>query len=100
MTTALTLDSFPLGFRALVIGASGGIGQAFVQALRAHPRCAEVVGLHRRSQPRLDMDDEASIGQAADALRAGGTFHLIIHAAGVLHGPGFMPKKKLLIRPH
>ena len=95
MTTALTLDSFPLGFRALVIGASGGIGQAFVQALRAHPRCAEVVGLHRRSQPRLDMDDEASIGQAADALRAGGTFHLIIHAAGVLHGPGFMPEKKL-----
>ena len=95
MTTALTLDYFPLGFRALVIGASGGIGQAFVQALRAHPRCAEVVGLHRRSQPRLDMDDEASIGQAADALRAGGTFHLIIHAAGVLHGPGFMPEKKL-----
>ena len=95
MTTALTLDSFPLGFRALVIGASGGIGRAFVQALRAHPRCAEVVGLHRRSQPRLDMDDEASIGQAADALRAGGTFHLIIHAAGVLHGPGFMPEKKL-----
>ena len=33
--------------------------------------------------------------QAADALRAGGTFHLIIHAAGVLHGPGFMPEKKL-----
>ncbi|HNE71875.1 MAG TPA: SDR family NAD(P)-dependent oxidoreductase, partial [Giesbergeria sp.] len=95
MTTALTLDSFPAGFRALVIGASGGIGQAFVQALRAHPRCAEVVGLHRRSQPRLDMDDEASIGQAADALRAGGTFHLIIHAAGVLHGPRFMPEKKL-----
>jgi NAD(P)-dependent dehydrogenase (short-subunit alcohol dehydrogenase family) len=95
LTTALTLDSFPLGFRALVIGASGGIGQAFVQALRAHPRCAEVVGLHRRSQLRLDMDDEASIGQAADALRAGGTFHLIIHAAGVLHGPGFMPEKKL-----
>lgn len=93
--SALDLASFPEGFRALVIGASGGIGQAFVQVLQAHPRCGEVVGLHRRSTPRLDLDDEASIASAADALRGGGKFHLIIHAAGVLHTEGFMPEKKL-----
>ena len=93
--SALDLASFPEGFRALVIGASGGIGQAFVQVLQAHPRCGEVVGLHRRSMPRLDLDDEASIASAADALRGGGKFHLIIHAAGVLHTEGFMPEKKL-----
>ena len=93
--SALDLASFPEGFRALVIGARGGIGQALVQALQAHPRCGEVVGLHRRSTPRIDLDEEASIGSAALALRSGGPFHLIVHAAGVLHTEGFMPEKKL-----
>lgn len=91
----LDLASFPEGFRALVIGASGGIGQAFVQALQAHTRCGTVVGLHRHSEPRLDLDDEASIGAAADRLSQGGKFHLIIHAAGVLHTADFSPEKKL-----
>jgi len=91
----LTLNSFPTGFRALVLGASGGIGQAFAEALQAHPRCAEVVGLHRRSLPHLDLDDEASIAHAAVALRNNGAFHLVVHAAGVLHHADFMPEKKL-----
>jgi NAD(P)-dependent dehydrogenase (short-subunit alcohol dehydrogenase family) len=89
------LDSFPQGFRALVIGASGGLGQAFVLALQTHPRCGEVVGLHRNSTPALDFDDEASIAKAAQALAAQGKFHLIINAAGVLHNDHFMPEKKL-----
>ena len=105
--STLDLSSFPEGFRALVIGASGGIGQAFVQALQAHPRCGSVVGLHRHSTPRLDLDDEASIASAADALRGGisggvsgevnvgSKFHLILHAAGVLHTADFSPEKKL-----
>jgi NAD(P)-dependent dehydrogenase (short-subunit alcohol dehydrogenase family) len=94
-TAPLALDSFPDGFRALVLGASGGIGQAFVQALQAHPRCAVVLALHRRSQPALDLNIEASIAHAAQAARASGPFHLVVHAAGVLHGAGFMPEKKL-----
>jgi NAD(P)-dependent dehydrogenase (short-subunit alcohol dehydrogenase family) len=89
------MNRFPDGFRALILGASGGIGQAFVQALQANPRCAQVVGLHRQSEPPLDFDDEASIGAAAEQLRATGTFHLIINAAGVLHREDFMPEKKL-----
>lgn len=91
----LDLASFPEGFRALVIGASGGIGQAFVQALHAHPRCGMVVGLHRHSEPHLDLDDEASIDAAAASLSQGGKFHLILHAAGVLHTTDFSPEKKL-----
>lgn len=94
-TGTLDLASFPEGFRALVIGASGGIGQALVQTLQSHPRCGEVIGMHRRTTPRLDFDDEASIASAADALRGGGKFHLIINAAGVLHGDGVSPEKKL-----
>ena len=93
--TAPDLSSFPDGFRALVIGASGGIGQAMVQHLTLEPRCGEVIGLHRQSVPRIDFDDEPSIASAADALRAGGKFHLIINAAGLLHSGHFMPEKKL-----
>jgi NAD(P)-dependent dehydrogenase (short-subunit alcohol dehydrogenase family) len=89
------LLSFPNGFRGLVIGASGGIGQAMVQHLTSAPHCAEVVGLHRHSEPRIDFNDEASIASAADALRSGGKFHLIINAAGLLHSAAFSPEKKL-----
>jgi NAD(P)-dependent dehydrogenase (short-subunit alcohol dehydrogenase family) len=89
------MNSFPEGFRALIIGASGGIGQAFVQLLQANPRCAEVLGVHRHSRPRIDFADEASVSDAVQALSAGGKFHLIINAAGVLHNADFMPEKKL-----
>jgi len=89
------MNTFPDGFRALVIGASGGIGQALVQTLQADPRCAEVVGLHRQSDPSVDFDIESSIGAAAAKLRATGKFHLVINAAGVLHTENFMPEKKL-----
>jgi NAD(P)-dependent dehydrogenase (short-subunit alcohol dehydrogenase family) len=93
--TAPDLSSFPNGFRALVIGASGGIGQAIVQHLTSAPHCAKVIGLHRHSKPRIDFDNEASIANAADGLRGGGKFHLIINAAGLLHSDDFMPEKKL-----
>lgn len=89
-----TLGSFPEGYRALVIGASGGIGAAFVATLRADPRCADVLALHRRSPVPIDFDDEASIGAAARAL-AGQRFGLVVNAAGVLHVAGFKPEKRL-----
>ena len=66
-----------------------------MQALQTTPRCAQVVGLHRHSEPRVDFDDEASIGAAAAQLRAAGKFNLIVYAAGVLHTADFMPEKKL-----
>lgn len=91
----VSLASLPVGYRALVVGARGGIGAAFVQALQADPRCAAVVGLHRRSSPALDLADEASVAAAAAALAPAGRFHLLVNAAGLLHGPGFQPEKKL-----
>ncbi|MEN9395834.1 MAG: hypothetical protein RLZ81_364 [Pseudomonadota bacterium] len=80
----LALDSFPAGLRTLIIGALGGIGQAFVQALRAQPRGAEVAGLHRHSEPRLDFDDEASIGAAATGLLLCHFFPLLDTRRGAL----------------
>jgi len=89
------LDSLPDRFHALVIGASGTIGAAFVELLRALPRCAAVHALHRHSLPRLDFADEDSIAEAARQLAAGPRFHLVINAAGMLHTPAFMPEKRL-----
>lgn len=89
------MDNFPDQFHALVIGSSGAIGAACVAALEAMPRCATVRGLHRRSVPRLDFDDEHSIAEAARALSSGPRFHLIINATGILHQGDMMPEKRL-----
>ena len=91
----MQLPSFPDGFRACVIGASGAIGSAFVEHLQAQKNCAVVVSLHRNSMPPLDLSDDASIAAAAEDIRSQGPFHLIIHAAGILHQQDFMPEKKL-----
>ena len=92
---AMHLHSFPDGFRACVIGASGAIGSAFVELLHQQTNCALVVSLHRNSNPHLDLSDEGSIAVAAEAMQEQGPFHLIIHAAGILHQQDFMPEKKL-----
>lgn len=89
------MKGFPPRFRALVVGGSGAIGGAFVEALRADPACAGVLSLHRRSAPPIDFDDEASIERAAAAAASQGPFHLIVNAAGLLHTPHFQPEKKL-----
>ena len=91
----MQLNSFPDGFRACVIGASGAIGKAFVEHLQNQSHCSCVVVLHRNSIPALDLTDETSIQIAADAIKDQGPFHLIVHAAGILHQQDFMPEKKI-----
>ena len=89
------MGSLPDQFHALVIGASGTIGAAFVDLLRDSPRCASVHGLHRNLPPRLDFANENSVALAARELAAGPRYHLIINAAGMLHTEAFMPEKRL-----
>ena len=89
------MSSLPDQFNALVLGASGAIGAAFVDLLSAMPRCASVRGLHRHSTPRLDFTDENSIAEAARELATKPRYHLIINAAGMLHDGNLMPEKRL-----
>ena len=89
------LESMPEGYRALVVGAGGAIGAAFLERLQSDTRCAQVLALGRNTVPAIDFEQEASIAAAAAELAAQGPFHLIINAAGLLHRPEFMPEKQL-----
>lgn len=89
------MTSLPDQFHALIIGASGTIGAAFVDLLKDSSRCASVVELHRHLPPHLDFADESSVAEAARALEGGPRFHLVINAAGLLHTEQFMPEKRL-----
>ncbi|UOK70668.1 SDR family NAD(P)-dependent oxidoreductase [Ancylobacter polymorphus] len=81
--------------RAVVIGASGGIGSALVQALREQVAFDAVIGLSRRSSPALDLCEEASIAQAAAQVAALGAPTLIIDATGLLSDATLQPEKAL-----
>ena len=85
--------SLPEGYRALVIGASGGIGQAFVRALHADPRCAEVQAFARGQPLPWDLRDEASLAAVAAQVR--GPLHLVVDATGALMLDGRGPEKNL-----
>lgn len=76
--------------RALVLGASGGIGAALCRRLGAAG--AEVTGLSR-SFDGLDLTDQASVARAAKALR--GEFDLIFNATGALVIDGHATEKSL-----
>ena len=89
------MSSLPGGYRAVVVGATGGIGRAFVNAIDADPKCAEVIGLGRKSDPKLDLEDEPSIARAAVAVAEGGPVHLLIDATGILHDDTMSPEKSV-----
>lgn len=88
------LSSFPSPALAVVVGAGGGIGSALSSALEASGRFDPVIGLSRRSDPALDLLDEASIRAAADRIaRLGSPPRLILDATGFLHDGAYRPEK-------
>lgn len=77
--------------RALVVGDTGGIGAAIADGLRA--KDVEVVGLSRRSDPAIDLADEASIQNATKSIE--GPFDLVFIATGLLHDDRQQPEKSV-----
>lgn len=78
--------------RAVVVGATGGIGAALAAALHAEPAW-DVIPLGRSLPERFDLTEEASI--AAAASRIGAPVHLLINAAGALLTQAGGPEKRL-----
>lgn len=96
------MHSLPESYRAIVFGASGAIGGAFVHALSADPRCARIyAGVRTRPEAEpenteffsFDLEDEASIERSLSGIAAAGPVHLILIATGVLHDAQIQPEK-------
>ena len=82
--------NFEMPINAVVIGANGGIGQAFCQHL-AHDPCINTLFQLARSpqdgQIECDLDHEDTIKEAAESIARNGEVSLIINATGMLHDP-------------
>ncbi|MDE2417989.1 MAG: SDR family NAD(P)-dependent oxidoreductase [Burkholderiales bacterium] len=86
---------FPSGYRALVVGASGAIGHAFVNALQLDPQCTHVEMVSRSQDSRFDLLDTASLAAQAKASAGAGPYRLIVDATGALTIDGVGPEKSL-----
>lgn len=86
---------FDTEYRALVIGASGAIGQALVCALQQDPQCTHVHTISRADGSGFDLLDTGGLSAQAAACSAGGPFRLIVDATGALTIDGFGPEKSL-----
>ncbi|WP_269581646.1 SDR family NAD(P)-dependent oxidoreductase [Roseibium sp. Sym1] len=79
---------------AVVIGASGGIGSAIVQALRHSREYDEVLGFGRATDPSLDLLDEDSIRACAEHVAARSSdLRLVFDATGALALKNSRPEK-------
>ena len=94
---------FDEAIRAVVIGARGGVGEAFVNAIRAQAPGAEVwatstsgegVTASAKRALALDITDEASIRRLVDAMAAADFEpNLVLNCTGVLHTSEFGPER-------
>ena len=99
-TTTPALESFADGDIAIVVGATGGIGCAFVHHLKASNRFSKVLEYARATVPSLDFTNPESIAicakdAAGQATQSGRKIRLVIDATGYLHDETFQPEKSL-----
>ena len=83
---------------ALVIGAGGGLGAALLAQLESDVAYAQVVGLGRHSDVRVDYFDESSLAAAAQHISevcrvSNLELRLLIIATGFLHGEPGQPER-------
>ncbi|MEE1657702.1 SDR family NAD(P)-dependent oxidoreductase [Microvirga sp. CF3062] len=87
--------------RAVVIGATGGIGSAVTELL-AREGFEAVHALSRRDigsevggvrTGRIDIEHEPSIAAAAEEFREGAPLRLVLVATGLLHAADYQPEK-------
>ena len=82
------------GALAVVLGASGGLGDALQRVLADSGVFADVRGYSRHSEPALELTNEASIAKcAAAASQPGLPLDLVIDATGFLHDARYRPEK-------
>lgn len=96
------MASLPVGYRAVVIGAGGGIGAAVAAQLADDPRCGQLytlsrngsAGPQRAARLAADVTSADSLAAAATRIGADGPVDLIFIASGLLHrGDAVQPEK-------
>lgn len=87
---------FPEDGVALVVGASGGIGEALLAGLREDGGFGDVVGWSRAGLPPVDITVETSIAAAVAALAGQRrALRLVLDATGILHDDACQPERSL-----
>jgi NAD(P)-dependent dehydrogenase (short-subunit alcohol dehydrogenase family) len=87
----------------VILGGSGGIGEAFIEKLAGRPNVETVVATYHRSKPpevgrpnvslqRLDLTNEPAIRDWAAQI---GEIDWLINAVGMLHTPAQRPEKTI-----
>ncbi len=97
----------------LVTGASSGIGQAMVRELLDNKHVGRVYAVSRSASANevlldlqsrrgrqlslidADITNESDLERVAGVIPIGDALHLLINAAGVLHGAGLAPEKAI-----
>jgi NAD(P)-dependent dehydrogenase (short-subunit alcohol dehydrogenase family) len=100
----IDLSSFSGDLTVAVIGASGGIGSAFIDHLTGH---SQILSLHAISRGaaktknnkvinhKFDITDEKNLENIANEIKKSGPLDIIILATGILHQEDTMPEKSL-----
>ena len=92
-------DTHPLfamsPYKALVIGATGAIGQAFLEAFQADPDCTHVEAISRNADTGFDLLIPDSLHAQASLSNQSGPYEIIIDATGALNIDGVGPEKSL-----
>ncbi len=78
-----------------IIGASGTIGQAFIQHLSERYPHATIHSFSRNSEIAIDYMDEQSIETAANTASKTETLDLVLVTTGILHTEDLQPEKSL-----
>ena len=79
------LNKLPDDYNAVVIGDSGEIGRAILDLLARDTRCANAIGLSRRSTPFIDYNSPETLIDAARHVQdTCGEIHLLFIATGIL----------------
>lgn len=89
------MNSLGRNFRALVFGASGTLGQAFVEALQSDTNCEQVLAVSRLTHPLFSLTDETAMAELMRNLAPVAPFQLIIDATGALTIDGVGPEKHI-----
>jgi NAD(P)-dependent dehydrogenase (short-subunit alcohol dehydrogenase family) len=98
------LVSFEDGAKVAIVGASGGIGSAFLRRVANAERVAAVYAFSRREidapndkvrWQALDLEDESTIERAADSI-GDDDLDLVLVLSGILHqGDEVQPERRL-----